>query len=284
MGSREYNKSQYDRIINEIFRELDVKLSGELRELFDKIYFVYINKSADSPFEIIRNRTSRNNGDELYEIIYAGVQGALKSITYSLGMFIRNASYLKSKSIELKEYAVLLGYSAVAIPTDNKLTYEYENFMIHSQILVDRLCWFLSYFFDVKAPYMHNLYPYLKENAANDTLKQKIVAKIKEYSHILMPPFCELLDEDATERNIIAHRKEIMAGTVNICFLQGSTVEPRILRPISEKALKMIQNGESHKLTGEMLTDVDADLWIVNQYNELLSAVTHIIKIFFNWD
>jgi hypothetical protein len=252
-------------IDREIFQKLDIRLSYDLSVIFDTLYHHYVNETSGTPFTEVKSRVANNNHEEFYDRIYSSVQGAIKSTLYSLQMFMAHTDFLKKQAT--KQFKYHSPQDVIIYPTDNKITYEFENFIIHSQILIDRLVWFFSYYFEIEDNmYLHVLYKKLKELRASNTRADKLIETIDKYKKILYGislPIAEGEEKDKL-RNIIAHRKELMIGTISVSIVKEE---------VQFHFYNQIVESEGF---------LEADKWLIQYYDDLMNAVIELITAFFN--
>ncbi|MBU3145341.1 hypothetical protein [Clostridium sp. CF012] len=251
---------------SEIYQKLDVFLSHDIDTIFSAIYNAYVNKSEGSPFDEVNTRSSNNDIDEFYDRVYGGVQGSIKATFYSLDIFLNYTEFLKMKAIEQIKL-VDEETCAICYPTDNKITYEFENFITHSQMLIDRLTWFLAYYFEFKIKYFYQLNNFLKEIETSNTRAARVRVAIKKHKDILFPlkiPYGKDGEQEAL-RNIIEHRKELMIGVLSVSFNQNK--EPKLIFSNS-----ILTSNEAK----------EADKWLIERFNDLINAVQEILIAFFN--
>lgn len=259
------NCSTYNDVTKEIYNKLDIKLQHSLKEIFDKIFNIYSARVAEEPFIVIKNRADFNDCDEFINRI-DGVESAIKASVYSLNTFLDYVKYLKVKVLELKKYAK--SGEVIALPMDNKLTYEYENFIIHAQIIIDRLCWAFSYYFGTdKIRYIQELENFLDKNITGDQFINKLNSIIKGHKDILYSENYKVQDDgkSAKDRNIITHRKELMIGTMIIDFQD------------MDSSRIFFSNGIGETINNFM----DADVWLKKRSDDLLTVIEELIRFLF---
>jgi hypothetical protein len=203
-----------DPLCQEIVNSLNIRLPEYLNELILKSHELYCKKDTRSPYEQIKERKKWNDPNHFFGLLHMGVRNGLAAVLYNLQTFTALSSFVRLKGHELLS-SHLYTTQGIAIPTQ-KMIYEYEHFMLHSRIVIDRINWWLAYFFLTNSGNLYKLYKHIKSNRKQDPIASRVASVIDKHR-----PFLDLhisTDKSVrkTERDIIAHREEIQFTTVNI--------------------------------------------------------------------
>lgn len=241
---------------------LNIKLSADVEEVFLTIQSVYADKNAISPFNEIRHRdTSFNNDDYFYNLLMMGIQEGLRSTSYFLQQFLQWAEVIKGQSIAVITDIKLSHNGTFGIHV-HTLNANYEGFILMSRATLDRLTYFLKYYFQIKNS-NPNLYAFkhtLEKNYSNNHKAKQLVEVIKRHSIYLDT---QLIGQSGqpTERNMLAHQEYVGFATPNIMYSPDGIVQV-VLR----------YKGDSPADGTEELTD---------RFNKLQLFIIDILDTFF---
>lgn len=202
-----------------LFKEMNIYLNVEIppyfKEFFLKSCEIFNNKNVESPYKFIRNRSTKNDDKYFYKILHESIQNSLSAVLYNLQTFISLTSYVRSKS---QHFLTTRPFSpgTLCVPTQ-KLIFEYEHFMLHSRIVLDRISCWLNYYFDTNSRNVFKLYNELKKNRVKDPMAQIVISTIDKHRAFLeIHISSDKASSRRTERDFIAHKGEIQITNVNI--------------------------------------------------------------------
>ena len=211
------------KIQYELHEPLNINLPYKIDLVFESIRKEYEGKLGR--FKEIENRENqrRNNVNYFYNLIQTGVKNSLGATFYNLSSFKQLCSFIRDKATDLlqgyhSKQPQVIGFSA------QKLVVEYEHFTLHSRIVLDRLNWFLNYYFNTDSRNLYRLYNTLDKNTINNELGKKIMQTIDKHRQFLDELISLNKTERRTERDHLAHREEIQFTFINIRIMPDGKI------------------------------------------------------------
>ena len=248
-------------ILTEIENELSVKLPRRIDNIFTKSCDLYNSKKVDNPYEIVRNRDKLNNCEYFYNLLHMGVQNGLAAVYYNFNSFINYCTMVREKGKELLKSVKPSPPISLAISTQ-KIIFEYEHFTLHLRIVLDRLNYFLNYYFKTDTRNLYKFYYDIKQRYTNDQTAKRILEVIDKHRNFLDEQISTDKSKKRTERDRLAHREEIQFTTVNIMAIQTGEVEVKLL-------------------TRDIQYEIEAEDIIKERLNNLTNFIEDLLNSFF---
>lgn len=249
-------------------RELDdilsVALPEDLKTLFLKSNNLYIKNIPGSIYEVVKNRDRKNGSEYFYNLLHLGVQNSIAATYYNLNSFMYYCDTIKDKGSEVFKSINFKKTTTLALPAQ-KLIFEYEHFTLHSRVVLDRLNWFLNYYYLTGTRNLYRLYKDLSCRPKESDIPYEILKVIDKHRAFLDGLISTNKSKRRTERDELAHRKEIQFTTPNIIALPDGNIK-----------VYLVCNDET-------LGD-EADLVLQNRFNNLKSFIIEILNTFFSFN
>jgi len=249
------------RLQYELHESLNINLPYKLDLLFEKIRESYTNPNENIRFAEIQQRETKNNIDYFINLLMNGVKNSVSATYYNLCTFKNISSYIRNKAEEILEgykpqQTQMLGFSA------QKLIIEYEHFTLHSRIFLDRLNWFLNYYFKTDTGNIYKLYKFISSKPYKSELEERIICVIDTYRPFLDTLISSDKSEHRTERDHLAHRDEIQFVFPNYHITPDGKVN-----------VYLFSEGRQF--------DEEADSIMIERFNSLSEFCVEILNCFF---
>ncbi len=205
-------------VLQELHSLLTIKLPDDIEEAFSKVGRIYAEKDVRGPFYEVRHRDEPyNNDDYFYNLLTMGVQEGLRSTLYFLRQFLLLAEVMKVKGAVLitdvkpsRSGSIMIGPGV--------LNAEYEGFVLLSRATLDRLTYFLKYYFQVKNndPGLYKFLQHVQKTHGDDDRIQRLMKVVDRHREYLDT---QLISQgQRRERNRIAHQEYVGFAWPNIMY------------------------------------------------------------------
>lgn len=211
--------------------EFDVKLPDTLETLFYRVWELITSSGDRGPFQAVAGRRKNNEDRELYIRCNEGIKMGLAATYYNLLTFDRLCDDIEASAMQ--DFGLLPPFTQDFIlgTTLPKLLFEYEHFTIHLRLSVDRLAYFLNYFFEQQSGNLMKLQAVLERDyvGRNGSIKQpyavSVCDAVKRHTAFLQDIHSSDHSRTWTERDTIVHRSFIAFTTVNVRVNPDRTIE-----------------------------------------------------------
>jgi len=203
---------------------LTVKLPPDSEEVFSKIGRIYAEKALKSPFyEVLHREGPSNNDDYFYNLLMMGVQEGLRSTLYFLQRFLSLTEVVKVNGAAIIADVKPSRAGTLGI-NPGVLNAEYEGFILLSRATLDRLTFFLKYYFQVKNndPNFDHFIQKLKKEYKDDKRVQNLLTVLNRHYSYIGNQFAG--HQGKSERNRLAHEEYIGFTWPNIRYSSGGVV------------------------------------------------------------
>lgn len=219
-------------VVTEIYQVMSFDLPPDLEGAFQPIRVAFKQEGTGTPFDEVRERSSKNDLDYFYNLFGMGVVEGLGSSYYHLRQYVELEAYVQSKKPELaKLYVPGYGFGNTLSISTRKLTYEYEGFMLMSRATLDRLTWFFDYYFKNEARNLYRLETALLKSFKTHARAQRVAAAIDKHRAFLDTQIATDKNESRTNRDRLAHREYVGFGVLNIMFDSDGNVNVVVIPP-----------------------------------------------------
>lgn len=201
-----------------------VSLPKEMEEIFSRIRDLY-NQGGETAFTKVGQREKHNNADYFFNLLQMGIHNGLAASYYNLQTFTRYSQEIREQAEAIIKPFKPVQPITVGFTVD-KLVFEYEHFTLHSRILLDRLNWFLNYYFMTDTRNLYRLYKDIKGRYPHDIIARRVLAIIDNHRTYLDTQISTDKANRRTERDHLAHREEIQFTFLNINILPDGSVKP----------------------------------------------------------
>ncbi len=228
---------------------LTVKLPDDIEEVFSMVGRIYADKDVRSPFYEVQHRDEPfNNNDYFYNLLMMGVQEGLRSSLYFLRQFLLLANEVKIHGTAIVG-DVKPSRSGVFGVGPGVLNAEYEGFVLLSRATLDRLTYFLKYYFQIKNndPNLYKFIEHLEKKHRDGKRAQHLIEVINRHRTYLNT---QLVGQGKpTERNRLAHQEYVEFalpnirynpdGTVQVAFVYGENLQVEATEELADRFNKL---------------------------------------------
>ena len=203
---------------------LTLKLSPDIEDAFSEVGRSYAEKDVHGPFYEVRHRREPfNNDDYFYNLLMMGVQEGLRSTLYFLQRFLALAEVVKTHGAAIIADVKPSHMGTLGI-NPGVLNAEYEGFILLSRATIDRLTYFLKYYFQIKNndPSIYKLLQHLQKTHEFDNRSQRLI-KVVDRHRVYLDT--QLIGQgQPVERNRVAHQEYLGFAWPNIMYNQDGMV------------------------------------------------------------
>lgn len=247
-----------------IFKLMEVPFAPQVEAIFEAIARIYENKQLFSPFTEVAQRQPPSNDDGyFYELLMMGVQEGLRSSLHFLNRFFALKNLIQRESVHTFAASRHTSGGSFGI-TAHMLQAEYEGFVFLSRATLDRLAYFLMYYFQPDNKQSVNLYrleSFLKKDYSFHPKAIQVINVINAHRSYL-DTLLKGQPNKATERNRMAHQEYVGFATPNVHYAVDGTVE-----------VVLVYKGGLH---------ADGAVELGQRYDELEHLVLNMLRAFFD--